>query len=194
MKEILWHVLPIIKKLKLFNHLRVGRNSTSRYLDDLLNIDNPYFDGMVGRICPPEKQLNKANASDAEAPFLDVHLCISNGFVVSKIYDKRNEFDFAIVNFPFWMGTFPVLPLAMLTFLNLFDLLECLVMWLTSMHVMKFQLINFSVRAIGIISFEKLYSKYYRRHYELVSKFKVGLKSLLQQSLSEPEFYGDLVY
>ena len=42
--------------------------STSRYLDDLLNIDNPYFEGMVNRIYPPELQLNKANASDAEAP------------------------------------------------------------------------------------------------------------------------------
>ena len=40
----------------------------------------------------------------------------------------------------------------------------------------------------------KAFSKFYRRHYELVSKFKVGLKSLLQQSLSEPEFYGDFVY
>ena len=39
-----------------------------------------------------------------------------------------------------------------------------------------------------------LVSKFYRRHYELVSKFDVGLKSLLQQGLSEPEFYGDLVY
>ena len=46
-------------------------NSTSRYLDDLLNIDNPYFEGMVGRIYPHELQLNKANASDTEAPFLD---------------------------------------------------------------------------------------------------------------------------
>ena len=35
--------------------------STSRYLDDLLNIDNPYFEGMVNRIYPPELQLNKAN-------------------------------------------------------------------------------------------------------------------------------------
>ena len=34
----------------------------------------------------------------------------------------------------------------------------------------------------------------YRRHYELVSKFNVGLKTLLHQGLSEPEFYGDLVY
>ena len=67
--------------------------STSRYLDDLLNIDNPYFEGMVNRIYPPELQ-----------------------------------------------------------------------------------------------------SKFYRRHYELVSKFNVGLKTLLHQGLSEPEFYGDLVY
>ena len=43
--------------------------STSRYLDDLLNIDNPYFEGMVNRIYPPELQLNKVNTSDTEAPF-----------------------------------------------------------------------------------------------------------------------------
>ena len=51
-------------------------NSTSGYLDvdDLLNIDNPYFEGMVNRIYPPELPFNKANASDTEAPFLDLHL------------------------------------------------------------------------------------------------------------------------
>ena len=67
-------------------------NSTSRYLDDLLNIDNPYFEGMVNQIYPSELQLNKANTS--EAPFLDLHLSISNGFNSSKIYDKRHDFDF----------------------------------------------------------------------------------------------------
>ena len=40
----------------------------------------------------------------------------------------------------------------------------------------------------------KALPKFYRRHYELISKFNVGLKSLLHQGLSEPEFYGDLVY
>ena len=58
----------------------------------------------MGRIYPPELQLNKANASDTEAPFLDLHLSISNGFVSSKIYD----FDSDIVNFSFWTGTIPV--------------------------------------------------------------------------------------
>ena len=159
--------------------------STSRYMDGLLNIDNPYFEGMVNRIYPPELQLNKANTSDTEAPFSDLHLSISNGFVSSKIYDKRDHFDFDIVNFPFLNG---------FIFLNLFGLLECLVMWLISMPVIEVYLPNFSNRAIGIINFEEPLSKFYRRHYELVSKFNVGLKTLLHQGLSEPEFYGDLVY
>ena len=80
-------------------------NSTSRYLDDLLNIDNIYFDQMVDRIYPTELQLNKANSSDTEAPFLDLNLCISNGTVSTKNYDKRDDFD--IVNFPFLDGDVP---------------------------------------------------------------------------------------
>ena len=85
-------------------------NSTSRYLDDLLNIDNPYFEGMVNQIYPSELQLNKTNTSDTEAPFLDLHLSISNGFVSSKIDDKRDDFDFDIVNFPFLDGDVPRRP------------------------------------------------------------------------------------
>ena len=65
-------------------------NSTSRYLDDLLNIDNSYFKGMVNKY-PPELQLNKANTSDTEAPLLDLHLSISYGVVSCKIYDKRDD-------------------------------------------------------------------------------------------------------
>ena len=53
------------------------------------------------------------------------------------MYDKRDDFDFDIVNFPSWMVTFPVLPLTGFTFLNLLGLLECLVMWLISMPVIK---------------------------------------------------------
>ena len=51
-------------------------NSTSRYLDDLLNIDNIYFDHMVNRIYLTELQLNKASFSDTEAPFLDLNLMV----------------------------------------------------------------------------------------------------------------------
>ena len=49
---------------------------------------------MVGQIHPTELQLNKANSSDTEAPFLDLNLSITNGTVSSKIYDKRDDFNF----------------------------------------------------------------------------------------------------
>ena len=71
------------------------------------------------------------------AVLLDLHLSISNGFVSSKIYDKRDDFDFDIVNFPFLDGDVPRSTSYGFIFLNLFGLLECLVMWLISMPVIK---------------------------------------------------------
>ena len=53
---------------------------------------------MVSQIYPSELQLNKTNTSDAQAAFLDLHLSISNGIVSTKIYDKRDEFDFPILD------------------------------------------------------------------------------------------------
>ena len=48
--------------------------TTARYFDDILNINNIYFDNISSQIYPSELQLNKANTSDTEAMFLDLHL------------------------------------------------------------------------------------------------------------------------
>ena len=168
-------------------------NLTSRYLDDLLNIDNPYFEGMVNQIYPSELQLYKANTSDTEAPFLDSHPSISNGFVSSKIYDKRDDFDI-IVNFPFFDGDVPRRPSYRVFISQLIRFAR------VCSHVYDFNTRNKCLTAKLLKQgyryhmLRKAFSKFYRRHYELISKFSVGLKSLLHQGLSEPEFYGDLVY
>ena len=59
---------------------------------------------MVCQIYPSELQLIKANTSDTEAAFLGLHLSFSNDIVSTKIYDKRDDFDFENVNFPFLDG------------------------------------------------------------------------------------------
>ena len=82
-------------------------NSTSRYVVDLLDIDNPYYEQMLGQIYPTKLQLNKANSSDTEALFLDLNLSKTNDIVSSKIDDKRDDFYFEIVNFPFLDGDVP---------------------------------------------------------------------------------------
>ena len=76
-------------------------NTTSRYLDGILNINNIYFDKMVSQIYSSELQLNKANTSDTKAAFLDLHLSISNDIVYTKIYDRRGDFEFQFVSFLF---------------------------------------------------------------------------------------------
>ena len=83
--------------------------TASRCLEDILNINNVYFDNMVGQICPSGLRLGRANASGTEAAFLDLHLSVSGGIVSAKVCDGRDDFDFGIVNFPFEMVVFLIL-------------------------------------------------------------------------------------
>ena len=167
--------------------------STSRYLDDLLNIDSPYFESMVNRICPPELQLNKANTADTEVPFLDLRLSISNGFVSSKIYDKRGGFGFGVVGFPFLDGDVPRSASCGVCVSQLDRFAG------VSGRVVDFNARNESLTAkllqqgYRYHKLRKTFSKFYRRRCGLVSGFGVGLRALLHRGLSEPEFCGGLV-
>ena len=158
-------------------------NTISRHLDDILNINNVYFDNMVSQIYPSELQLHKANTSDTEAAVLDLHLSISDDIVSTKVYDKRDDFDFEIVSFPFYDDDVPRS---------------------TSDGVYISQLICFASASSYITDFNtcnklltqkllkqgyryhklrKTFSKLYRRFYDLISKFQVGLKFLLRHGL-----------
>ena len=121
---------------------------------------------------------------------MDLNLCISNGTVSTKIYDKRDDFDFDIVNYPFLDGDVPRL---------------------TSYGVYISQLIRFARASSNLNDFNyrnkaltakllrqgyhyfklrKAFSKFYRRHSALLEKYSISL----QQGISETDFYGDLVY
>ena len=97
----------------------------------MLNIDNTYFDRM-------ELQLNRANSSDTEASFLELHFTISDGFFSSNIYDKCDDIDFdIIVNFQFLDWDVPRATSygGSIRHLSLFDLLH-------SSHVIDFNTRN----------------------------------------------------
>ena len=100
-------------------------------MDEILNIKNVYFDNMISQIYPSELKLNKANTSDTET-FLDLHLSISNDNVSTKFYDKRDDFNFEIVNFLFLDGDVLRSTSYGSISLNSFVLLEHLAMLLTS--------------------------------------------------------------
>ena len=108
---------------------------------------------MVDHIYPTELQLNKANSYDTKAPFFDLNLCMSNGTVSTKIYDKRDDFDFDIVNCPFLDGDVPCIPHMGYTYFNLLDSPELLQILVTLTTVIKPLLPNFLDRAIIILNF-----------------------------------------
>ena len=153
-------------------------NTTSRYSDDILNINNVYFDNMVSQIYPSELQLNKANTSDTESAFLDLHLSISNDIVSTKIKnDKRDDFDFEIVNFPFLDGDVP-----RSTSYGVFNS-QCIRFarassrsfvtdFNTRTKLLTQKLLKQGYRYHKLC---KTFSKFYRQYYDLISKFQVEL-------------------
>ena len=115
---------------------------------------------------PAELQLNKANASDTEAAFLDLNLSIHNDIVSTKIYDKRDDFNFDIVNFPFLDGDVPQRPSYGVYISQLIRFARA------SSHVTDFNNRNKFLTA----KLRKAFSKFHRRHFELIEKYHVSLK------------------
>ena len=168
---------PLVADLFLycyeFNHdnqadVSEAFNSTSRCLDDLLNIDNPYFEGMVNQIYSPEQQLNKANIPDTEAPFLDLYLSVSNEFVSSKIYDKCDGFDYDKVSFAILDGEVPrrasygVYISQLIRFTRVCN-------HATDVNARKKYLTaKLFQQGYRYHKLQKTFSKLYRRHYELI--------------------------
>ena len=121
------------------------------------------------------------------------HFCL---MVEVSVILCRNQtgFNFDRVNFPFLDGDVPRSTSYGVYISQLIRFAR------VSSHVVDFNAHNKSLTAkllqqgYRYHKFRKTFSKFYRRQYELVSKFSVGLKTLLHQGLSEPEFYGDLVY
>ena len=149
---------------------------------------------MVSQKYHSELQLNKANTSDTEAAFIDLHLSISKDIVSTKIYDNCVDFEFEIVNFPFLDGG------VLRSTSYGVNISQFIRLARASSHVAKFNTHNKLLTQNNLKQdyqyhkLRKTFSEFYRRYYNLISKFQVGLKSLLRQGLSEPELYGDLVY
>ena len=137
-------------------------------------------------------RLNKANTSDTEAAFSDLHLSFSNDIVSTKIYDKCDDFDFEIVNFPFLDGDVPCSTSYGIYISQLISFARA------SSYITDFNTRNklltqkLLIQGYRYNKLHKTFSKFYRRYYDLI--FQVRLKSLLHKGISEPEFYGDLVY
>ena len=168
--------------------------SFAQFIIKFLIYNNVYFENMVDRVYPSGLRLGGANASDTEATFLDLHLSVSGGVVSTKIYDKRDDFDFEIVNFPFLDGGIPrstSCGVCVSRLVRFAGASGCVAGFSARGGLLARRLLGQGYRYHRL---RGTFSKFYRRCFDLISKFQVGLESLLRRRLSEPDFYGDLVY
>ena len=86
-------------------------NFTYRYIDDVLSINNPHFSDWLPLIYPPELEIKETTDTASSASFLDLYLEIdTNGQLSTRIYDKRDDFKFEIINFPHMDSNIPSSP------------------------------------------------------------------------------------
>ena len=114
--------------------------------------------------------------------------------VSTNINDKRDDFDFEIVNFPFLDGDVPRSTSYGVYFSQLIRFARAssyVADFITHNKLLTQKLLK---QGYWYHKLRKTFSKYHRQYYDLISKFQVGIKSLLREGLSEPDFYGDLVY
>ena len=121
-------------------------------------------------------------------------MSITNAIVSSKIYDKQDDFNFEIVNFPFLDGDGPRSPSYGVYISELIRFASVCSNFEDFNNRNLFLTAKLLKQGYRYHKIRKAFSKFYHRHSELIVKYNIGLKTLLQQGISEPIFYGDLVY
>ena len=169
-------------------------NNTSRYLDDICNIDNDFFHSAIKNIYPDELELKKANTIDTNASFLDLNMSIINGKIITSIYDKRDSFDFQIVNFPHLSGNIPQSPSYGVYISQLIRFCRC------CYNVEDFHNRNINLthkllkQGYRYHKLRQMFAKFFFNYKAQLLKYNCSLKSFLKLGISQPHFYGDVIY
>ena len=157
--------------------------------------DIPEFEKHIPDIYPLELQLNKSNTSGKETSFLDLNIKVIVSEVHTSVYDKCDDFGFAIVNFPWLSGDVPRLPSSGVCIFKLVRFARCC----TSFSNFDSQnlLITSKLLTQGYIyhKLRKSYGKFCMSYSDLLSKFcEISFEEFVLVGISRPVFYGDLVY
>jgi hypothetical protein len=138
---------------------------------------------------------NKANVSDLEVPFLDLHISDSNDSIFTKIYDNRDDFNFDIVNFPHLDGDVPKAPSYYGIYIS-----QLLRYTRACSHLQDFNERNLCITKKLLLQgykchkLRKICSKFFHRNRDVLFKCNTSLKSLIIEGVDQPYDYGDVIY
>ena len=169
--------------------------SLTLFLDDIFTNDNPAFAEHIPDIYPRELQLNKANTSDKETSFLDLNIKVIGNGIYTSVYDKRNDFGFPIVNFPWLSGDVPRLPSYGIYISQLVRFARCCAS-VFDFHSKNLQITSkLLTQGYRYHRLRKTLRKFFRSYSELLSKFgAILVQEYVSEGITHLVFYGDFVY
>ena len=153
------------------------------------SLNNQEFFKYTAEIYPKKLTLNNANLNDNYCPFLDLDISVSHGKLHTKIYDKRDDFSFPIVNFPFLDGVVPLAPSygVYISQLVRYARVCCDVFDFNERNIcITSKLLNQGFRYHKLL---KTFTKFFRRYKDLVLKFGCTCRKLISNGIAHPHFY-----
>ena len=179
--------MNIVKTL-MKNNFRLAKkfNSTVRYIDDLLTLNNPSFLDEIPNIYPRELVLKKTTESAVEVSYLDVKIGIEEERFVTSVYDKRDSFNFHIVNFPFLNSNIPTAPaygVYISQLVRVGRISSCYSQFVLRNKSMTSRLIKQGFRYSKLC---KTFKKFCRKHVSLVKKFGACVRRHVSDGIELP--------
>ena len=158
-------------------------SNTVRYIDDLLTLNNSHFEEEITNIYPSELTLKRASESDTKLSYLDISISICSSKYVTEVYDKRDAFNFNIVNFPYMSSNIPANPtygvyISQLTRISrICDTFQSFVL---RHRLLTERLIKQGFWYSKLCTFFK---KFMRRHNALFSKYDVSVRTHVHEGI-----------
>ena len=155
-------------------------NFTFRYIDDVLSLNNPKFSDFVDRIYPYELEIKDTTETTKSASYLDLFLEIDNdGRLKTKIYDKRDDFSFPIVNFPFLSSNIPAAPAYGVYISQLIRYSRACISYqdfLERGSLLTTKLLN---QGFLMVKLKSSLRKFYGRHHDLVGRYGISVSQMI---------------
>ena len=166
-------------------HLASRFNLTYRYIDDVLSINNPEFENYLGQMYPAELEIKDTTESTTSASYLDLLLSIGrDGQLHTSIYDKRDDFNFHITNFPFLSSNIPSSPAygvfisQLIRYARACSSYEC--------FILRARRLSSKLLKQGYLveRLKSSFRKFYGRYVDLVEQYEVTLSRMLNDILT----------
>ena len=151
-------------------------NFTFRYIDDVLSLNNRYFIDHVDRIYPVELEIKDTTDSSTSAAYLDLYLQRNlHGQLTTKLYDKRDDFNFPIVNFPFLDSNPPASPTYGVFMSQLIRYSRACSHYHDFRDRCRQLTSKLTSQGFESCRLMKTLGKFYGRHHDLISKYSISL-------------------